>query len=132
LYEYDEAELEAAEAKVEAEKLARIEKGNDAKTTKAERKALLATPMPSVNLEAISRVEIEPALTGYFKKPSLETLSAMEAVSKEDPIKSGNVLFNGCWLGGDNDFNFDDEVKIGAIKRLSKVFVPRLGKIKKL
>lgn len=69
---------------------------------------------------------------GYFRKPSMETIQAVAKVGNSDPVKGGLVLFNHCWLGGDERFNTDDELKISAMKPLGALFRVRQASIKKL
>lgn len=69
---------------------------------------------------------------GYFKKPTLEAIKASQVYAESDPIKSGEVLFTNCWLGGDNDFEEIAEVKLSAIKPLASLFKVRTASIKKL
>ncbi len=72
----------------------------------------------------------KPELTGYFRKPSLEILSA--ASSASNPIQQGNILFENCWLGGDEAITTDDEARMGAIAQLANLFKPRIASLKKI
>lgn len=71
-------------------------------------------------------------LTGYFKKPSLEIISASARFAESDPIKSGTVLFENCWLGGDEALKTNDEARVSCMKVLGKLFRVREATIKKL
>lgn len=74
--------------------------------------------------------EGEPELVGYFRKPDLTILSA--AMSTSDIIKTGTILFDNCWLDGDDAINHSDEAKLGIIKELAQLFKPRVVELKKL
>lgn len=69
-------------------------------------------------------------VTGYFKKPNLNIIGAAGKFSATDMVKSGLVLFDGCWLGGDDEVKTDDEVKFSAINALNKLFKLRVATIK--
>lgn len=68
----------------------------------------------------------------YFKKPTLDILSASAKYAETDPIKSGNIMFESCWLGGDERIKSSDEAKLGAIQVVAKLFKVRVATIKKL
>lgn len=71
-------------------------------------------------------------LYGYFKKPSLDIISASARFAESDPIKSGTVLFENCWLGGDETLKENDEARLSCMKALGKLFKVREAIIKKL
>lgn len=77
-------------------------------------------------------LEDESIVTAYFRKPDLRTLSAAAKFAESDPIKSGNILFENCWLGGDEIIKTNDEAKLSAIQALGTVFKVRTATIKKL
>lgn len=70
--------------------------------------------------------------TAYFRKPDLQLISAAAKFSESDPIKSGNILFENCWLGGDELVKSDDEARLSAIQALGQIFKVRTAAIKKL
>ena len=70
--------------------------------------------------------------TAYFKKPDLKAISAASKFAQEDPIKSGLVMFDACLLGGDDEFNKNDEFKLAAIVGIGKISKVREETIKKL
>jgi hypothetical protein len=49
-----------------------------------------------------------------------------------NPIKSGLVLFDNCWIDGDDAIKENDEAKLGVIQQLQHLFKVRTAKIKKL
>ena len=69
---------------------------------------------------------------GYFKKPDLDIIAASAKFAETDPIKSGIVVFDNCWLGGDETMKNDDECKISAISALNDLFKIRLAEVKNL
>jgi len=70
--------------------------------------------------------------TGYFKKPDLNIISAAAKFAEVDPIKSGTVMLENCWLGGDEDIKLNDEAKLAAIKKLGEIFKVKEAEVKKL
>lgn len=69
-------------------------------------------------------------VTGYFRKPDLKVIGAAGKFSETDPIRSGLILFEECFLGGDPEFRENDEVKMSAIKTLNGWFKIRVAVIK--
>ena len=69
---------------------------------------------------------------GYFRKPDLNIIGASSKFVDTDPVKSGKILFDSCYLGGASDFQTNDEVKMSAILCLNRLFKIRLGDIKNL
>jgi len=71
-------------------------------------------------------------VTGYFRKPNLEVIGASISKGENDPIGSGNVLFENCWLGGDDRIKSDDEARLSCALRLNRLFKLRAVEVKKL
>lgn len=67
---------------------------------------------------------------GYFSKPDLKTIGAAGKFAESDPIRSGMILFDSCFLGGDAEFRENDEVKMSAIQALNRWFKVRTALIK--
>jgi hypothetical protein len=67
---------------------------------------------------------------GYFRKPDLMILSACAKFSDIDPVKSGTIMFDACFLGGDEQFKTNDEVKMSSILALNRLFKIRLAELK--
>jgi hypothetical protein len=70
--------------------------------------------------------------TGYFKKPTLETIAAAGRVMDNDPIRAGQVVFENCWLGGDETMKNSDEAKLAAIREVNKLFRILETEVKKM
>lgn len=70
--------------------------------------------------------------TGYFRKPDLQVIAISSKFIENDPIKAGLVLFENCWLGGDERITKDDELKMSAIESLNTMFRVRTATIKNL
>jgi len=68
----------------------------------------------------------------YFRKPDLKILSASAKFAESDPIKSGLVLFDNCWLGGDEAVKSSDELKMSCLQELGKLFKIYQATVKKL
>lgn len=69
---------------------------------------------------------------GYFRKPDLSIIAAATKFAESDPIKSGEVMFDNCFLGGDPIIKSNDECKLSAIQSLSNLFQIRAAEIKNL
>lgn len=68
---------------------------------------------------------------GYVRKPDLDVLAAVESLS-EQPIQAVTVLFENCWLGGDETITESDEMKVSASGQIAKLFQVRQATVKKL
>lgn len=69
---------------------------------------------------------------GYFRRPDMETMSAVNKVAKTDEVKSSSVMFDNCWLGGDPVLKTDIVVRMAAIRQLSEIFNRVHGELKNL
>ena len=74
----------------------------------------------------------ETKVTGYFRKPDLKIIQAAAPFTEIDPVKSGMIQLENCFLGGDDAFKNNDEVKLSAIQALNKMFRVRVAEIKNL
>ncbi len=68
----------------------------------------------------------------FFKRPSLETMSAVAKLSKSDEVKSAAVLYDNCFLGGDTEMREDALLFMAATMQLGKIFNSCLGSLKNL
>lgn len=68
----------------------------------------------------------------YFKKPTLDIIGAAAKFAETDPVKSGNILFESCYLGGDAEVKEIDECRMSAMQALSSMFKVRASEIKNL
>ena len=71
-------------------------------------------------------------VTGYFKKPDLITIAASATKAEADPVGSGIIVFENCWLGGDESIRTNDEQKFAAIREVNKLFRIRAVEVKKM
>lgn len=55
---------------------------------------------------------------GYFHRPRLETMSAVAKMAKSDELKSSEVMFDNCWLGGSPALRTDAVLFLEATKQL--------------
>lgn len=69
---------------------------------------------------------------GYFHRPSLETMGAVQKVSKESEIRGAEVLFKGCWLGGSEELLNDSVLFTTAMEQLNNAFASCMGSLKNL
>lgn len=69
---------------------------------------------------------------GYFRRPSLQTMSAVTKISKTDEVKSAEVLFDNCLLGGSEALRRDAILFMEAGKQLASMFSSCAGSLKNL
>lgn len=70
--------------------------------------------------------------TAYFRKPDLAVIGASLSKGDNDPIGSGNVFFENCWLGGDEIIRTNDEARFSVTLKLNRLFKLRAVEVKKL
>lgn len=58
----------------------------------------------------------------YFRRPTIETMSAVSAVSKQDELKGADTMFKNCWLGGSPLVQNDAILKTSALGALGSLF----------
>lgn len=68
----------------------------------------------------------------YFKRPSLQTMSAVTKVGKTDEMKSVEMLYDNCFLGGSTEMREDALLFMAATTQLGKIFNSCLGSLKNL
>lgn len=88
-----------------------------------------------IRWKEIYQIEIpteEQLYVDYVRKPDLDVLSAASRFSETDPIKAGNIMFENCFLGGDEAIKENDELKLSVIQAISKLVKIREAQIKKL
>jgi len=68
----------------------------------------------------------------YFRRPTMEVMSAVSAVSKQDEVKGAGVMFDNCWLGGSPLVQSDAILKTSALGALGKLFATCHTEIKNL
>lgn len=73
-----------------------------------------------------------PAITGYFRKPSIAEIGIATQGNEKNPLNSSLMLYNTCLLGGHPDFDTDEEVKRAAISQFKDILKTRTASIKKL
>lgn len=67
---------------------------------------------------------------GYFKRPNMETISAVNKVAKSDELKASEVLLKNCWLGGAPEIKEDAIISLAATTQLSSLMNACIGSIK--
>ncbi|MDR2131019.1 MAG: hypothetical protein LBP56_07655 [Odoribacteraceae bacterium] len=67
---------------------------------------------------------------GYFRRPSMETLSAVTRLSKADEVKGSGVLFDNCWLGGSPVMKSDAVVYLAALRQLGAMLEGTVSALK--
>lgn len=76
--------------------------------------------------------DTKEVFVGYFHHPDMETMSLVNKISKADEIKSATMLFDKCWLGGDDTMKSDALVRIAATGQLDAIFRRYVGTLKNL
>lgn len=69
---------------------------------------------------------------GYFRRPDMDTMAAVNRLAKTDEVKSSVAMFDNCWLGGDVTMKEDAIVKMAAIARLATMFDSCVAELKNL
>ncbi|CAM1361508.1 conserved hypothetical protein [Tenacibaculum litopenaei] len=68
----------------------------------------------------------------YFRKPTMATRAAVLQTSKADEFKALEVLFKNCFLGGDQEIEMDDDLKLSVITAFADVTQPKEATAKKI
>lgn len=55
---------------------------------------------------------------GYLRKPDRNTLAYAATLANNNPLKSNEMLLDGCWLGGAELIKTDDDLFLGAVAKL--------------
>lgn len=80
----------------------------------------------------IDVVDDDEMHVGYFHRPKLEAMAAVTKVAKTDEIKSAEVMFDNCWLGGSPQLRQDAILFLEVTKKLGDMFNSCLSSIKNL
>lgn len=80
----------------------------------------------------IDVVDGEDLHIGYFHRPNLATISAVTKMAKTDELKSSEVIFDNCWLGGSNALRNDAVLFIETTKQLGKMLTSCQSSLKNL
>ena len=67
---------------------------------------------------------------GYFHRPKLETMSAVSKIAKTDEVKSAEVMFDNCWLGGSKALREDTVLFLEVTKQLGTIFKHCMSSLK--
>ena len=59
---------------------------------------------------------------GYFRRPDMTTMQAVNSVSKSNEVKASEVMFENCWLGGSPQLKTDAIYKMDAMAALGSMF----------
>lgn len=83
----------------------------------------------------VTRIDVaddEEFHVGYFKRPSMEVMAAVTKTAKTDEMKSAQILFDGCWLGGSEYLRQDAVLFTACMGQLNKAFAACTASIKNL
>ena len=83
-------------------------------------------------LSLVTVVDGDEKYVGVFKEPSMDTLSAITALAKQDEVKASLALFDNCLLACDDAMKKRPRVRLSAIAQLSEIMKPLEGHIKNL
>lgn len=67
---------------------------------------------------------------GWFTKPKLIDLQAATKIGKDDPFKATMILFESCWIKGDQELKDNDDFKLAAISKFQDILKVRDAEIK--
>lgn len=68
----------------------------------------------------------------YFHRPSLETMSAVSKIAKTDEVKSSEVMYKNCFLGGSSEIEKDAILFLEATKQLGTLMTSCQSSLKNL
>lgn len=68
----------------------------------------------------------------YFHRPKLSTMSAVTKMAKTDELKSSEVLYDNCWLGGSPHVREDAVLFLEVVKHLGEMMNACRGSLKNL
>lgn len=83
----------------------------------------------------VTRIDVEDdgdLHVGYFHRPSMETMAAVNKLAKSDEMKSAQVLFDGCWLGGSEALRHDAVLFTACMGQLNVAFASVSASLKNL
>lgn len=83
-------------------------------------------------LVRIDVVDGEDTHVGYFKRPDFATIKAVTHVAKTDEIKAGEVMFDGCWVGGSAELRKDALLFMAVQKQLGTMLNSCMSSLKNL
>lgn len=69
---------------------------------------------------------------GYFHRPDMKTMQAVNATSKTNEVKASEVMFDNCWLGGSPMLKTDAILKMEAMATLGQMFGQCVRELKNL
>ncbi len=69
---------------------------------------------------------------GYFRRPSMEAMAAVNKLAKSDEMKSATTLFDNCWLGGSEDLRQDAVLFTACMGQLNVAFAKVSASLKNL
>ncbi len=70
----------------------------------------------------ITDEEVAECHVGYFHRPDMKTMQAVNATSKTNEVKASEVMFDNCWLGGSPMLQTDAILKMEAMATLGTMF----------
>lgn len=69
---------------------------------------------------------------GYFKRPDMDVFSSVNKISKTDEVRAAGILFDNCWLGGDNIIRDDSVLRMSATAQLKNIMAVKSAELKNL
>lgn len=68
----------------------------------------------------------------YLKSPDRKTMSYASVGGAKDPIKFNEILLKGCWLGGSNEIQTDDDLFFAVGGKLAEIIQVKEAELVKL
>ena len=81
---------------------------------------------------SITDEEVGECHIGYFRRPDMKTMQAVNSVSKTDEVKASEVMFDNCWLGGSPSLKEDAILKMETMATLGDMFGRCVRRLKNL
>lgn len=79
----------------------------------------------------VVKVSDEEYAVAYLKKPSRQVLSASMSLVEQDPIRSDEIILQGCWIEGDERIKTDDDLFFAVTPHLRKLMEFKTAELKK-
>lgn len=59
--------------------------------------------------------------TAFFRRPDMNTMSAVMSIAKSDELKASNTMFENCWLGGDEMIKEEFVLKMAVMGKMQSL-----------